>query len=311
MKLRAPRKWLSAALLAAPIVGLGELAAHLWFANAPPSFDAWADVRAPVAALHKPGDLVVIAPPWAEPLARRALGDELMPIRDLARSDVTRYASALEISILGERAEELRGFREEGREQHGKFLIRRLVNPAPARVVFDFVDHVRPPFADVRGTDPPVKCAWNDRAQVLSGGLGGHPTFPRERFECPGGAFFNVSVTVIADQDFRPRRCIWSHPLARGEIVTRFRGVPLGQVIRGHAGMYWIIERERKGAPVTLSVRVDGEAAGSFTHIDGDGWKAFEIPLGHHAGKPSAEVELAVTTPSYHHRHFCFEAHSR
>jgi len=76
-----------------------------------------------------------------------------MPVRDIARSDVTRYASALEISILGERSEELRAFREEGREQHGKFLIRRLANPAPVHVVYDFVDHVRPPFADVRGTE--------------------------------------------------------------------------------------------------------------------------------------------------------------
>src|SRR5262249_1215177 len=147
-----------------------------------------------------------------------------------------------------------------------KFLLRRLVNPHPARVVFDFTDHVRPPFADVRGTDPAVTCAWNPSAKVVAGGLGGNPTFPAERFECPGGEFFNVGVTVIADQAFRPRRCIWSHPFARGEIVTRFHDVPLGQVIRGHAGMYWIIEREKKGAPVTLTVRVDGEPIGSATH---------------------------------------------
>lgn len=190
-------------------------------------------------------------------------------------------------------------------------MIRRLRNPAPAHVVFDFTDHTLPPFADVRGTEPPVSCVWNERAQILAGGLGGHPTFPRRRFECPGGPFFNVGVTVIADQDFRPRRCIWSHPLARGEIVTRYRGVPLGNVIQGHAGMYWIVERTLTGAPVTLSVRVDGEPVGSFSHIDGDGWKHFVFSLGPHAGKTSAEVEFAVSTPSYHHRHYCFEADSR
>jgi hypothetical protein len=299
------------AFLAIPFAGLLELAGHAYTSRRAPSFDAWFELRAPVAELKRAGDLVVVAPAWAEPLARRALGDDVMPLRDVARPDVTRYASALEISILGERAPELAGFREEARETRGKFVLRRLANPAPAAVVYDFVDHARPPFADVRGTDPPVACAWNPRAPVSSGGLGGHPTFPSERFECPGGELFNVGVTVIADQDFTPRRCLWSHPLARGELVTRFHDVPLGRVIRGHGGMYWIIEREKRGAPVTLTVRVDGETVGTYRHADGDGWSPFELPLGAHAGEAHAEVELAVSAPSNAHRHFCFEADTR
>ncbi len=43
------------------------------------------------------------------------------------------------------------------------------------------------------------------------------------------GPYFNVGATVIADEEFRPRRCLWSHPFARGEIVTRFHHVPLGR----------------------------------------------------------------------------------
>jgi hypothetical protein len=154
-------------------------------------------------------------------------------------------------------------------------------------------------------------CAWNPNARAVSGGLGGHPTFPRERFECPAGLFFNVGVTVIADEEFRPRRCLWAHPLQQGELAARFHDVPLGRVIRGHGGMYWMIERERKGAPVTLTVRVDGETIGHFTHHDGDGFRAFELPLGPHAGKERAEVEFAVTTSNYQARHFCFEADTR
>jgi hypothetical protein len=178
-------------------------------------------------------------------------------------------------------------------------------------VVYDFTDHLGPEAADVRGTDPPLACAWNPRATIVAGGLGGHPTFPPARFECPGGVFFNVGVTVIADEEFRPRRCIWSHPFARGEIVTRFHDVPLGGVIRGHGGMYWIIERERRGAPVTLTVRVDGDTVGSAVHRDGDGWAPFEFALGKHAGAPKAEVEFAVSSPNYRDRHYCFEADSR
>ncbi|WP_437994209.1 hypothetical protein [Sorangium sp. So ce145] len=299
------------ALLGLPALGLGELVAHVYFSERAPDFDAWREVEAPLAAMKQPGDLVVVAPGWADPAARRALGDALMPLRDAARPDESRYAAAVEISVLGQRAEELAGFREEARQERGPFVLRRLVNPSPARVAYDFVDNVAPASADVRVTDPPAACRWNPRARIAAGGLGGNPTFPAERFECPGGPFFNVGVTVIADEEFRPRRCIWSHPPRDGEIVTRFRGVPLGSVIRGHAGMYWIIERERRGAPVTLSVRVNGEAVGEATHADGDGWAAFEFPLGAHAGAAEAEVEFAVRSADFTHRHYCFEADTR
>ncbi|AUX23096.1 hypothetical protein SOCEGT47_036150 [Sorangium cellulosum] len=308
---RRARRWGLLALAGLPALGLGELAAHVHFSESAPDLDAYRALAAPLAAMRRPGDLVVVAPAWADPAARRALGDALSPLRDAARPDETRYAAAVEISALGQRAEELAGFREEARQEHGPFVLRRLVNPRPARVVYDFVEHVAPPSADVRVTDPPAACRWNPRARIAAGGLGGHPTFPAERFECPGGLFFNVGVTVIADEEFRPRRCIWSHPPRAGEIVTRFRGVPLGDVIRGHAGMYWIIERERKGAPVTLAVRVNGETVGEATHVDGDGWAPFEFPLGAHAGAAGAEVEFAVRTSDYTHRHYCFEADTR
>src|SRR5262249_13233242 len=123
--------------------------------------------------------------------------------------------------------------------------------------------------------------------------------------------FFNVGVTVIGDEDFRPRRCLWSHPFARGEIVTRFHHVPLGRTLHGHGGIYWIVERERRGAPVTPTARGDGGTAGRVVHRDGDGWTPFELDLGAHAGKADAEVELGVSSPAYHERHFCFEADTR
>lgn len=299
------------AFLAVPLLGLAELAAHLWLARRPPAFDDWYAITPAVRAMKQEGDLVVIAPAWADPAARRALGDDLMPLRDVARPDVTRYAHALEVSILGERAPELAGFREAERRSEGAFVLRRLDNPAPANVRYDLVDHLDPAFVDVRGTAPPVPCTWNANAPLAASGTFGHPVFPSKRFECPGGVFFNVGVTVIADQDFRPRRCIWAHPFARGELVIRFREVPLGRVIRGHAGLYWIVEREKKGAPVTLTVRVDGDTVGSVVHRDGDGFAPFELSLGAHAGAAGATVELAVSTSDHRDRHFCFEADTR
>lgn len=307
---KAPSYW-PFALLIVPLLGVAELVGQQWAAHRAPTFEAWAEIEAPVRALKQPGDLVVIAPDWADPMARRTLGDELMPLRDVARPDETRYAHAIEVSILGERAPELRGWTEDSRREAGKFVIRRVTNPAPQAVIYDFVDHARPGEADVRGTQPPMECIWNAHAPIAAGGLGGHPTFPPERFECPSGVYFFVGMTVIADEEFRPRRCLWSHPPLTGEIVTRFHDVLLGKVIRGHGGLTWMTERELKGAPVTLTVRVDGDPVGSFTHRDGEGWKAFEMPLGAHAGQRAREVEIGVSSPNYKDRHFCFEADTR
>jgi hypothetical protein len=300
-----------AVLLAAPIAGLAELAAHLWLAKRPPAFEDWASVRAPVLAFADASLPVVVAPRWAEPMARQALGDERMPVEQVARPDTSRFERAVELSILGQRAPELEGWEEETREKHGKFELRRLHNPGFRRVLVDFVERARPPFADVRLTEPAETCRWNEHARTMAGGLGGNATFAPQRFECPSGVFFNVGATVIADQDFLPRRCLWSHPPRTGEIVTRFGDVALGDTIEGHGGMYWMMEREGKYAPVTLRVRVDGEEIGALVHRDGDGWAAFRFELGKHAREEHAKVEFGVSTPNYLHRHFCFEATSR
>lgn len=299
------------AALLLPIVGLAELGAHYATSRRAPAFGDWAEIAEPVRTTHQAGDLVLVAPHWAEPLARQALGDELMPLRDLARPDTRRYRSALEISILGQRHADLEGWREVSRSQHGPFELRRVENPKAAPVLVDFVDALTPQRAQVFFGPQAAPCPFRTHAPMRSGNLGGHPTFPAERFECPGGLFYHAAVTVIADQDFRPRRCIWAHPPRHGEWLVRFADVKLGEVISGHGGMYWVTERSRDGAPITLTARVDGRSVGRAVHHDGDGWAGFEFSLGELAGRDGAEVEFAVTAPNNRHRHFCFEAHSR
>jgi hypothetical protein len=300
-----------ALVIGAAALGAAELALHLYFGKRAPGFQDWAKIVPAVSAERKEGDLVVVAPAWAEPLARNALGDGFFPLRDVGRPDTTRYAAALEVSAFGERSPELSGWREVSRRDVGPMVLRRLENPAPAALIFDFVDHLGPEHADVRVTSPAAECPWMGNGRVMAGGLGGHPTFPAARFQCPENVYFHVSRTMIADQDFRPRRCLYAHPPAQGEVVIRFQEVPLGQVIRGHSGIYWMVERERKGADVFLAARVDGEEIGRVAHKDGEGWAAFEWPLGAHAGKKEATVEFAVSSPNFQHRHFCFEADTR
>lgn len=312
------KRWATLALGLAPLVGAVELALHFVFAARAPAFADYASLEAVVRDMKRANDVVVVAPRWADPNARAALGDALMPVRDEARSDVARYAGAVEVSVASQRAPDLAagGFREDARRDVGGFVVRHLVNPSPARVAFDFVDHLSPDVVSARESSGGA-CAWNPRARVMAGGLGGDPTFGPQRFDCGGRASDNVGVTVIADEHFLPRRCIWSPPPARGELITRFAHVPLGDVIQGHGGMTWIVERAEHGATVTLSVRVDGDDVGALDHVDGDGWKAFSLPLGKHAREADATVEFSVSTRRDRpgaldqERHFCFEADSR
>jgi hypothetical protein len=292
-----------------PVVAALELALHVVFAHRAPTPEQWEKARPAVAAWYKAGEPVVIAPYWAEPMARWKWGDELFPVREVARPDVTRYAEALEVSAMGARSPELAGWRLLREAKAGPFTLRSLSNPAPANVTFDFSDHLDPPTAEVeiaKGTST-VACAFTDAAPVESGGLGGNPTYPASRFRCAGEPeHVFVGLTVVDDEHARPRRCIWSHPPNSGETVTRFRSVPLGSVIRGHSGRRWVLERDAGGASFTIRVLVAGHEVGRFVHFDGDGWKAFELPLGvdaHH----TADVEFRATGNTQ----ACFEADSR
>jgi hypothetical protein len=294
--------------LAVPLVGLAELGAHFHFARSAPRIDEWGALREPVAALRQNAELVVVAPGWADPLARQALGDTLMPLSDVARPDETGYARAIEISALGARAPELLGWRTVSEARHGRFTLRTLENPAPARVVFDFVDAVGPEkLAVFEGAAP---CRWNPAAPVSNGALGGNPTFPAQRFMCPGGDWFFAGVTVIDDdREYRPRRCIWAHPAPGGPLRLVFSGVPLGAKIRGFGGMPWLIFRDGQGAPIELEVKVDGRSLGVHVHRDAQGWAPFSFETGR-AGQ-TASVELEVRSADIKDRHFCLQADSR
>ncbi len=297
--------------LAVPAVGLAELALHLHHARRAPALDEWAALAPAVTELRKDGDLTIVAPAWAEPNARWALGDEVFPLRDVARADETGYSRAVEISILGQRSPEVSAWTVLEERGSGRFTLRVLENPAPPTVRLDFTDALGPEKVEVfeRVGDRVVDCPWTNRARMSAGGLGGNPTFPRERFACPSGEFFFAGVTVIDDERYRPRRCVWAHPPARGSLVLRYRDVPLGRVVRGYGGLPWIIERAKPGTPVAMEVSLDGRSLGKLEHADGEGWKPFELPTG--AEGRSGTVEFSVSSSNAAHRHFCFQADTR
>lgn len=296
--------------LLVPLLGLCELGAHFWTSTRAPDIAQWQAARAPLAALRKHGELVVVAPAWADPMARRAFGDALMPLRNEARPDESAYPRAIEVSILGSHAPVLAGWRSVAEQSAGRFRFRVLENPAPAKVLYDFVDHVDPGSMSAAAGLQSSPCAWSDHASVATGGLFGPATFPRRRFQCPAGPATFVGVTVIDDQDYRPRRCIWGAPPLSGPLVIHYPDVPIGTTIHGYAGDSWFLFRDGLGAPVGMQVSIGGDVVGSVVHEDRDGWKGFQIPTGKHAGRRE-DVEFTIQGVEAGQRHFCFYADSR
>ena len=303
---KRPAPWLAASALT--LVALLEMAAQRWRLARVMVAQDYAELRQPVAAVRAPHEAIEVSPAWATPYLRQALGDGLLPLPLLARPDDASQASILTITLPPQQLRPRRGWSVEVLSAVGPFRLYRQHNLAFRPPVTDFVAAFR--HDNVTVNSGPRGCPFIRNGRRWSGGLAGPPTFPRQRFQCPGGSFFFVGKTVIADQHFRPRQCLWAHPPSAGVLSIRFDGVPLGKQLVGHSGMYWITERAGQGAPVRLRVLVDGVHLATIIHHDGDGWARFEAPLGPHAGKAQATVEWQISTSNNRHRHFCFEARS-
>ncbi len=286
------------------LVACVELVGHFVFARAMPDIASYDRLEDPLASRARAGDALIVSPRWAEPMVRKALGERGLEM--VAPS--LDHTSVIEVSVNGRRSERHANWVVTQSRDVGPFALRRLRRPNGVTPITNFVKR----FADAddvtvhAGAEP---CRYNRLARPVAGGLGGHPTFPSQRFECPRLPQIAVGVTVIADERWRPRRCILAHPPPSGELVVRFAQVPLGGRIVGHAGLDWMLERARRGAPISMRVIVDGRELLTNIHADGDGWARFEasVPNGDHR---LHDVAFAIASPGTRARHFCFEARS-
>jgi hypothetical protein len=295
--------------LGVPALAVAELVFSIGFSRRAPRVEEWRELSEPVRRLKRPSDLLVVAPTWAEPIARHAFGDGVFPLDQIARADASSFPRALEVSALGARADETLAWRVVSEETRGRFTLRVLENPAPVRPKFRFIEHVTPAALSVAIVvdDRETPCPFTDRAAVTTGGLHGHVAFPRERFRCPGGEASFVGVTVIDDQNYLPRRCIWAHPPARGSLRLRFAGVPLGSKIRGWAGLSYFLYRDGTGKPVAISFHAEGRTFGEHQHRDEWGFRAFSLATPG-SGDRTADVDVLVRAESAPNRDFCFVA---
>jgi hypothetical protein len=293
--------------LLVPGVGIVELAAQLWVSSRAPGVEAWRGIAAAVLAAKRPGEPVVVAPEWAEPLARTAFGDGVFPLAELARADDRTVPRVLEVAERGARAARSRDWPVVNEERHGPFTLRVLQNPHYRAARYRFADHVTPGELTVAvvtgGAERP--CEFTERARVTAGGLHGQVAFPAVRFQCPGGDAMFVGVTVIDDQAYEPRRCIWAHPPASGVLRLRFSAVHLGSSLHGFAGLSYFLYRDGVGTPVRLAAASDGRELGAVVHRDETGFSGFEFSTAPLAGQ-TADVDFFVSSADAARRDFCF-----
>lgn len=303
---RARRAWLL--LLAVAAV---ELLGHAVTQARVVPWEDWERAAAQVREGWQEGDVVTVAPRWADPLLRAAVGD-LLDLELAGRSDLSRATRLWQLSIRGHRSDEAPTRAPDHAVQVGRVRIQRW-DLAPEPVLYDLVEHVMD--AEVALVQPGGEaraCRAQRGGRATGGGLGSGPTAPGERHVCdPARPWLWVGATVEEDLEMLPRRCVWQHPQGAEPVRATYRDVPLGERVVLYAGLWWEHERTRDGGPVDVAVRVDGREIGRLVHRDGDGWKRMEaaIPEALRGGRGTIDVE--VSAPNPHVRTLCWAATTR
>jgi hypothetical protein len=293
------------AFLAIPLVALLELGAHLVQTHDVVSDKQWLDARKAVLAIVQPKDLVAMAPSWTDPIGRELLKDDLLSIAREARPDATRFPRAIEVSIRGQHLPELADWKVESTKRVGPVTLTVYDNPSYTPVLDDLVDHVAPGkmLVSTNAGDCPFT-----HGRVETGPLGFGPALPADRFVCPQGG--SIGATIMQPSDYRPHRCLFAPPIGSGETLrVHFLDVAFGDTLHGHAGIDWD-STAHAGPPVTLVWKVGDRTLARVVEGAADGWKQFEIDTRDLKGQ-KGELVAEVSSPSSHHRLFCFEADTR
>jgi hypothetical protein len=261
--------WLPAALLVA--VSAWEIVTIAGAGGDVPGRADWAAASADLRGRFEPGDLIVIAPGWLDPVGRHHLGD-LISIEAAARMDDARYRVLWELSARGARAPETRDRELTETLRFGELSLRRWVRE-PARVVTDFVD----PEVAARAT------------------VEGRVRGPR--------------LVSLEEVGFAPRRCVRVIPRPDETVTVSFPGVRLGAELVGHVGLADVFTRRDIRDPARLEVRVDGRAVASVTVGVEDGWVRFAATT--EPGIADVELAATAIGPNARDRRVCFAAEAR
>jgi hypothetical protein len=275
------------------LVAVVETAAALVAPHLAPTDADWRAAAREVRAGFRPGDLIVAAPGWADPILRVHLGD-LIPAAVAGRLDDARFGRVWEVSQRGARAEARGGApgAVAFERRFGALTVRRLERPAAA-VGYDFVARwadARVSRRDARGT---VTACRN---------VG-------DKIQCPDLSF-NYVRRQIVEVGQELRLALLAQPVGDATVVVEFPAVPLGRTLEIGTGLHNTWMRKEAHGPVDLRVVVGGAVAASLTTRNEDGWKRTSVDTSGRAGR-IAPVRFEITSPQPYARHFAFAAEAR
>jgi hypothetical protein len=254
--------------------GAIALAAQLRLPERLPTHRDWTAVAALVERDSRPGDALVLSPPWAErarerlPASIPVLAHARYEAEDLVgvrRVWVLSLARAPGFSWQPELDLVQRGSRTEAPERVGAFEVSRYDLASPTLPLAFLPDRLQ-------------------RAEVFRGTVPCPPDV-RGAFRC-GGARVEREVREIAGA---PRPCLVVGLEAGAPVSIGFPGVRVGRVLHGHVGALGA------PAPVRISVVVNGEEAGA-AEVTGGAFAAFQVDTTRLGGE-ARHVTLVLTTP--------------
>ncbi len=293
-RLEASRARLQLPLLAASAVVALAIVEALVALIAPlraPKPSDWAAVERDVRAGFHPGDLIVAAPAWADPIMRMHLGD-LISIPTAGRMDAARFSRIWEIDQRGARAPEARDGRVVMERRHGALTLRQ-VERAGATVSYDFL---------ARWTDAHV-------SRVEANGAAHPCPWQGDRFQCPQIGF-NYVRRQLVEVDTQLRWALLAQPVDRARVVIEYPAVVLGREIAIATGLSNVWMRKAAKGPVDLTVAIDGKPALHVVTRNESGWLISHVDTAARAGQ-TATVRFEVTSPSPYSRYFGFAAEAR
>lgn len=254
-----------------------------------PRPEDWAALAGEVRAGFRPGDLVVVAPSWADPVLRQYLGD-VITIPMAARMDDARYGRVWEISERGAHAPEARG--TPTRSQRFGALELRLVERRPAQVTYDFLEH----WADARVS------RWDpDSGQVSA------CPWQADRFACAAGGTVHRELVEV---DTRIRSALLAPPLSHAILVIEWPVVALGRELVLRAGLHDVWARKLGRGTVQVDVWMDGQWVTGAVIGNRSGWAPIRIDTSARDGGTSV-VRVQISARDPHLRHLAFAAEAR
>lgn len=279
-------------LIAAAVVLLAfiETAVALIAPSRAPTEADWAAAARRVRADFRPGDLIVAAPAWADPILRVHLGD-LIPIEVAGRLDDDRFARVWEVSQRGAHAPATAGGTVTLDQRFGHLTV-RLVERQAEPVDYDFV---------ARWADAQVSRV--EKARTVPCRTTG------DRIQCPDLSF-NFVHRQIVEVDNRLREALLAQPVGQAVVAIEYPAVRLGRVLVVATGLHDTWMRKAARGTVEMRVIVGGQPQTLPTTSDDSGWTRTRIDTSARAGQV-VPVRFEITSPAPYARHFAFAAEAR